>query len=343
MPQGYKKNIKFINQPVGAEQRQGYLDDIDHKGTFLPRSIYYEDIDKTFIEFVDEILEIEIDGEKVPVIFLTIQKWAEFSKTWELSDKFKNIKLPFITIVRQPDIQVGKNQNGLWNIPGHKLYTYLKVPNKDGGRMGMDTYKIPQPTSVDITYEVRLFCNRMKDLNLFNRTAQLTFQSRQFYVKVNEHPMPIHLETIDDESQVDDFDSRRFYVQNFEMKVLGYILNEQDFEFIPTVNRALIFTEIIDNILKPKVVIKSLNDVDEICYNVIVKPDHFGQEFRIDAGYDILFKSLDIIYNVTNVEMAINGIQQTIPFTIKSNETLTLLIERDETKEAKLLLRGLIQ
>ena len=49
--------------------------------------------------------------------------------------------------------------------------------------------------------------------------------------------MPIHLESIGDESQISDFNKRRFYVQNFEMKVLGYILDENEFELIPTINR----------------------------------------------------------------------------------------------------------
>jgi hypothetical protein len=344
MSQGYKKNVKFINQKIGPERRQGFLDEIDYKGTYLPKSIYYKDIDKTFIEFVDDILEIEINGTKVPVIFLTIQRWAEFSKTWDLADKFKNIKLPFITIVRQPDVQVGQNQNGLWNIPGHKLYTYMKVPNFVDGRAGIDTYKIPQPTSVDITYDVRLFCNRMKDLNLFNRTAQLTFQSRQYYVKVNGHPMPVHLESIGDESQVDDFNKRRFYIQKFEMKILGYILNEDDFEHIPTVNRALIFTELLDTKLKPKIVIRALKDVDEICFNIIIKPNHISQEFNIDIDYDIDFATLTLDYNVSNVEMEVGGIPKTLPFSITSNDVLTLIITRtDETKEAKISLRGVIK
>jgi hypothetical protein len=243
-PKGFKKNIKITTQKVGLEQRQETLDDIDYKGMYLPKGVDYEDIDSTFINFVNEDLSLTIDTDDVPVIFLTIQKWTEFSKTWSFSDKFKNIKMPFITIVRKPDVQVGTNQAGIWNIPGHKLYTYIKIPTFEGGRKGVDTYKIQQPTSVDITYEVRLFCNRMKDLNKLQQLVQTTFNSRQFYISVNGHPMPIHLESIGDESQFD-FDKRRFYVQNFEMKVLGYILDENDFERIPTINRAaLTFKEV---------------------------------------------------------------------------------------------------
>jgi hypothetical protein len=61
-----------------------------------------------------------------------------FSKTWQFSDKYKNISLPFITIIRKPDIQQGQNQAGLWNIPGNRTYTYTKIPTWDGIREGMD-------------------------------------------------------------------------------------------------------------------------------------------------------------------------------------------------------------
>ena len=200
MPKGYITNINIKNGKVGPERRQEILDGIADQGTFLPRGVLEEDMDQSFIDFMnsDEGLSISVDGDKIPVIFLTIQRWTEFSKTWQFSDKYKNIDLPFVTVVRKPDIQQGQNQAGLWNIPGNRTYTYMKVPTWDGVRRGVDLYKVPQPTSVDLTYEVRLFTNKMKDLNKFNRTIQRAFQSRQCYINVNGHPMPLHLESIGD-------------------------------------------------------------------------------------------------------------------------------------------------
>ena len=343
MPQGYKKDVKFINQNVGPEKRQDILDNIDYKGGYLPKSIYYEDIDKTFLDFIENVLEIDINGVTVPVYFFTIQRFAEFSKLWDTSDKFKNVKIPFITVVRQPDIQVGTNQAGIWNIPGQQVYTYMKIPNLVGGRKGIDTYKIPQPTSVDITYDVRFFCNRMRDLNILHKVVQTTFNSRQFYITVNGHPMPIHLEKIGDESQIDDFDRRRFYVQHFEMKVLGYILDEDDFEFVPTVNRMIVFTELMDKTIKPKIVIRSFKDIDEICLNVVIKADHFSDEFIITMIYDAEITSLTFVKNVTNVNMAINGVQQTFPFIITANEQITLTVDRDENNETKFQIIGIVK
>ena len=62
VPKGFKKDINIVRQPYGFEQRQGYLDNISSKGTFLPRGVMYEDMDTTFIEFVEKDLSIEIDG-----------------------------------------------------------------------------------------------------------------------------------------------------------------------------------------------------------------------------------------------------------------------------------------
>lgn len=242
-PKGFKKNIKLIKDKVGFDKRQEILDDISDKGTFLPRGVMYEDMDSSFVNFIENDMKLIIDGETVPVIFLTIQRWSEFSKTWQHADKYKDIKIPFITIVRRPNPQVGNNQAGLFNIPGRKTYTYMKVPTFEGGRKGSDVYKIPQPTSVDITYDVRIFCNKMRDLNKFNVKIQQTFNAIQHYIKVNGHPMPLLLESIGDESNINDFENRRFYIQPYEIKLEGYVLDEDQFEVIPEINRTLFIVE----------------------------------------------------------------------------------------------------
>ncbi len=256
VPKGFRNNINIHPSKIGVPRRQEILDGIANPGTFLPRGVNEEDMDESFIEFVKNELGISLEGKRVPVIFLTIQGWSEFTQTWSFTEgEFKDLQLPFITVVRQPDIQVGNNQAGLWNIPGNRTYTYMKVPTFDGARKGVDVYKIPQPTSVDINYEVRLFTGRMKDLNKLNAKIHKTFQSRQSYINVKGHPMPVHLENISDESNIDDFENRRFYIQQFEMTLLGYILDEDDFEVIPTINRTLSFIE-LDTKTKNKGIIK---------------------------------------------------------------------------------------
>ena len=243
-PQGFKKQLKLTPQIVGVERREEILNDIAEGGGFLPRGVDYEDMDSSFINFVENDLKIVIDGEQVPVLFLTIQRYSEFTKTWKFTDKYRNISMPFISIVRQPDPQVGTNQAGLYNIPGRQHWTYYKVPSNDGVRHGIDIYKIPQPTATDITYEVRLFTNKMSDLNVLNQKIQKAFNAIQYYIWPKGHPMPIKLANVGDESNIDDFENRRFYVQNFEMLLQGYILDENDFVVEPTVNRAMVLSEI---------------------------------------------------------------------------------------------------
>jgi len=244
MPKGFRKQIKLTSQHVGVERRQELLDDIADGNGFLPQGVDIKDMDVTFVDFVKEKLKIEIDGEQVPVIFLTIQRYTDFTKIWKFVDEYKNIKMPFITVVRKPDIQKGTNQAGLANIPGHQHWSYYKVPTNDGARIGMDIYKIPQPTAVDITYEVRFFSNKMSDVNVIHNKVQREFNAIQSYIYPKGHPMPVTLPTVTDESNVEDFENRRFYIQAFEMLLAGYILDEEDFVVQPTINRAMVLSEI---------------------------------------------------------------------------------------------------
>lgn len=339
MSKGFIKNIRLNRPKVGPARRQEMLDEIDNQGTFLPRGVHYEDMDKSFIEMIERDFEIVIDGEKVPVIFLTIQRWAEFSKTWQHSDKYKNIKIPFITIVRKPDIQPGTNQAGLWNIPqGRRTYTYVKVPTYEGGRKGVDTYKIPQPTSVNINYEVRLFCNKMKDLNKLHTVVQHSFQSRQHYIKPNGHPMPVLLESVGDESPIDDFENRRFYVQLFEMKLEGYLLDEDRFEVIPTINRAMVLTEVSDVVIKPRIS-KTINKENkEVFFNFIFKPrSQVSPNFT--SQYDIRFTNLALT-NLDDVIIKVNNQIVSIPFVITKGDDVFITITKDFNETGSFLLTG---
>jgi len=336
MPKGYRTNIDILNHKIGPERRQEILDDIADKGTFLPKGVLEEDMDQTFVEFLnsDEGLSISVDGDKVPVIFLTIQRWTEFSKTWQFSDKYKNIELPFITIVRKPDIQQGQNQAGLWNIPGNRTYTYMKVPTFDGVRRGIDLYKVPQPTSVDLVYEVRIFTNKMKDLNKFNRKIQRAFQSRQCYINVNGHPMPLHLESIGDESNIEDFENRRFYVQMFEMKLLGYILDEDDFEVVPTSNRSILTMELDEGKVNNSAISETVIKNNLITYSFIWKPNAETQ-FSFTSLYDSNLTQLIKIENLSRIVISVNGVGVfdgvvlNSPLIVKANDIVTIRVYKN--------------
>lgn len=340
VPKNFRKDLHIGPKTEGVERRKELREDIAKNGTFLPKGVHYEDIDRDFVKFINNDLKIVIDGKEVPVIFLTIQRWSEFSRTWEHSDEFKNIKIPFITIVRQPDVQVGTEHNGYWNIPGRPSYTYMKVPTFDGVREGVDLYKIPQPTAVDITYEVRIFCNRMRDLNVMNEKVVQTFKSRQHYIFPNKHPMPVVLENISDESPIDDFENRRFYIQPFEMKVQGYILDENDFEVTPAVNRMLLMQEVIEEKApKPRISVFVDDCTGAVNFNLIFRVNS-ADVATLTMEQDTLFETIDIITNVNTVVFMVNGVVQTLPFRANLGEELQIEITRTVNATTQFLLKG---
>lgn len=345
VPKNFRKSLDLYKPKVGVPRRQEILDGIANQGTHLPRPVDYEDMDEAFINFVNKDLELVVDGERVPVIFLTLQRWKEFARTWKFSDLHKDIKLPFITIVRQPNPQVGSNQNNWYNIPGRRNYVYMKVPTWDGNRKGMDIYKIPQPTSVDITYEVRFFTNRMRELNEMNEMVQVEFDSRQGYIYPNGHPMPIHLEDIGDESNISNFQERRFYVQPYEFKLLGHILREEDMEVKPAINRAMVMLEVSDTPAKPTMKVKADKENSLITYNFIFKPQAESQ-MSFNAEFDLKFSSIVNVENISNIRITVNGtevfngIVLPNPIIINANDNIRIETTRNELLTGKFTILG---
>jgi hypothetical protein len=100
----------------------------------------------------------------------------------------------------------------------------------------MDIYTIPQPVPVDINYSVKIICNRMRELNQLNKVVMQKFSSRQAYTFIKGQYVPIILNNISDESQMN-LDSRKYYIQNYDFTMLGYLIDEEEFEVKPAIAR----------------------------------------------------------------------------------------------------------
>lgn len=184
-------------------RREELLDEITKKGTFLPKSVLYEDLDLGFITFVKENLRTVVNGEDIPVIdiLMTTQNCKQFTETWRFQNMDNNPEPPFITIVRKREPKFGSNPALRYNIPNRKDYFYAAVPTWDGTRKGMDIYTIPQPIPQDIDYSVKIISTRLRELNEFNKNVQREFASRQAYARVKGHFIPIVMNgEISDES-----------------------------------------------------------------------------------------------------------------------------------------------
>ena len=76
IPKGFKNNLKITPTKIGPARRREILNDIADKGTYLPNGVSEEDMDETFVSFINKDLSISVDGVKVPILFLTIQRWS---------------------------------------------------------------------------------------------------------------------------------------------------------------------------------------------------------------------------------------------------------------------------
>jgi hypothetical protein len=239
-PKKIKKNIELTNYRTLYPRREELFEMINKDGTFLPKSVLHADLDRGFLDFVKEDLKVVTDGKIIPTvdIIVTTQNWTQFTQTWNFQDLDKNTSLPFITVVRQPEIKYGSNPSLLYTIPNRRQYYYASVPHFDGNHLGVDVYQIPQPIPVDIKYSVKILCNRMRELNTFNKAVLQKFSSRQAYRNIKGHYIPIVWDNIADES-VTEVEKRKFYIQTYDFTMLGFLIDEDEFEVKPGIQRTL--------------------------------------------------------------------------------------------------------
>lgn len=236
-----EKGVNVLNR------RQELLDRITKSDSFLPDSLLHEDMDSGMLDYVKTTFKVISDGVPIPTIprILTIQRWAEFSNNWDFSDEDGNVKLPFIAIIRKPDVQPGTNPVTQRTIPDRQTFHYATVPTWNGTQMGADVYKMPQPVAVDVSYEVVFVCNKLRELNKFNKIVLQKFSSRQSYTSIKGHYIPIVLDGIEDNTPMETLDGRRFYLQTYKFTMLGLLIDNEEFEVKPAISRAFLVNEFI--------------------------------------------------------------------------------------------------
>jgi len=245
LPKRVKKDISLYSDQQLFERRKELLEKITNQDSNLPESVMHEDLDLGMLEYVKENLRFSIDGNPVNFIdrILTIQRWSELSTNWSFTDKDEKMELPFIVVIRKPEVPFGSNPMLQYTIPDRQTFFYRRVPTWNGNRFGADIYKIPQPVPVDMLYDVIIVCNRMRELNSFNKKVMQKFSSRQSYSKVKGHFIPLVLESVNDNSTIDNLEGRRFYQQSYSFQLQGFLIDEEEFEVVPAVDRNLVVLE----------------------------------------------------------------------------------------------------
>ena len=251
-----KKKIKYsidTNPPrigtdfleYGMDRIEDLMNKTDEKTKYLPRTILFEDMDQAAFDYVDEgKLNLAIDGEKVPTFYLDNDRWGEFSKTWKFTDDDKNVPTPYLT-VRRINKEPGSRIGGKARIPQPRKFRYMDVPILDGDEVIYLRFKMPEPTNVDLTYEVALFTKYRVDVNLYDKQVLENFASKQDYVWVKGTPLPLLFDSMEEANSIENIDGDRFFVAKYNIKLLGMLIDEQEFEITKTLRKIKLGYEVI--------------------------------------------------------------------------------------------------
>ena len=337
LPKKIKKYIPLTESKTLLPRRRELRDMIEADGTFLPKSLLHADLDRGFLDFVRDELKLVVEGKTVPMvdILITTQNWAHFVNTWDFQNIDSNIEPPFVTVIRTPEVKYGNNPAIVYNIPNRKLYFYAKVPTWDGNKNGFDIYKIPQPVPVDITYTVAIICNRMRELNRFNQVVIEKFASLQAYQTIKGHYIPIKMNNITDESVLD-LEKRKFYLQKYEFTMMGFLIDEDQFEVSPAITRSFQIFETEKPYKKNK---RRGSVPPEPTVLNLTFPS--GQNEIEELFNYTLNLNLTSVENVSEFQIYINGDYYGNGLTdiqINTNDTVLFIVTKnDATKESKIV------
>jgi hypothetical protein len=330
-----KPTLPLVPKKTLSARREQLLQYINKDGTYLPKSVLHADLDRGMLDFVKEDLKVVVSGKIVPMvdIIITTQNWSQYVETSQFVDLDNNPSPPFITVVRSPEVKFGTNPSLQYTIPNRKQFYYASVPTWNGNEQGMDIYTIPQPVPVDINYSVKIICNRMRELNELNKIIMQKFSSRQAYTFIKGQYVPIILNNIADESQMQ-IENRKYYIQNYDFTMLGYLIDEAEFQVKPAIARVTQLVEIDTSTLKQRRKKSPSN------------PDEFLSNYLYVVGNNVLSDVVAYTANLTwlkstNVEsydVYINGdyfgtdVQK---IQITTNDILRIeVIKSDNTKES---------
>ena len=347
-------NINHIELIEPVEGRERVLDIMNmplKNGGFTPNTVTYKDIDLAVKEWLDDVVRIVgDDGRAFPTMSLfSNQRFSEYSQSWEYTDNNNNLLLNFKTISRENNPQYGSIQNKYYNVPGDKFFTFNKIKVlDDNGTESLRVVKMKQPLSVDINYKISIFTNKYELLNEFNTKINRLFSARQAYISPNGYYMPMTLEAVNDESEYS-IDDRQFYSQTANIKILGFLITEDDFRIEETPVK---FSANIDgfkkHIKKPEAEIEECDYVNPYYYKPIILTLTYPIcktnkcSFKIDI--DFVCEEINVKENVMNnyrILVNDNEIEKTPPIYFKENDEISVIIKKKLIdKPSILILKG---
>ena len=131
------------------------------------------------------------------------------------------------------------------------------------------------------------------------------------------------------------------------MNLRGYVLDEDKFEVIPAINRALLFTEVEDLELSPILRVSTDKAETKAFYNFIFKA-RATNKITFTAEYDLKYTDISNLVGVTNIKLSVNGVEKLNGVTIgqdiiiSANDSITIEVTKNLYSDGKFTLIGVI-
>lgn len=330
--------VKLTDDTVyGKDRHRSYPKTILQDAPIFPKPLEYEDIDNAMFNFVDEYIPMVIKGKSTPTFTLySNQRFSEYSQSWEHTDEDGNLLMNFKTISRENNPKPGENQGGYWNIPGNKRHTLLiRDVLEDNGEEVYEIYSMGQPFAVDLTYRISIITDLFENINAFNQKINDLFKARQCYIRPNGHFLPVTLEDINDNTEYT-ISERKFYNQTVTVKVMAYIISEDDFKIEKKPKRIKLFMQGDVRRPKPEINIDEFfNDKighTEIELTIDFQAFHTKTNFDIDTDFIVERTEL---YNIRNYRLSVNDTPYYTDkgFTLKNGDNIKIFINHLDPNE----------
>lgn len=333
IPKQVIPTLPLVPKKTLSARREQLLEYINKDGTYLPKSVLHADLDRGMLDFVKGDLQVVTGGKIVPMIdiILTTQNWSQYVESATFVNLDYNVEPPFITVVRQPEVKYGTNPSLQYTIPNRKQFYYASVPTWNGNEQGMDIYTIPQPVPVDINYSVKIVCNRMRELNQLNKIVLQKFSSRQAYTFIKGQYVPIIMNNISDESQMT-LEARKYYIQSYDFTMLGYLIDEEEFQVKPAIARVAQVVEVDLSLFKSKRK-KYPENPSEFLSNFLYVSGVTSLSEMIDFTADMTWVGSE---NISNFDVYINGDyygSNVNKIQITTNDLLTISVTKNDSTQ----------
>ena len=340
-----KNNLEIYHKKVGKERVMEFINEPLQGGSYMPKTVLYEDIDRSFKEWVETLYISSDDGKEFPTFTLySNQRFSEYMQSWQHVDKNNNLLLNFKTVTRENNPKYGKIQGGYYNIPTDIFFTMKnQIVLDDNGSESIKRLEMRQPTAIDIEYTLSVFTTKYQHINEFNTLVNRLFNGRQVYISPNGYYMPMTLEDISDDSQYN-IDDRQFYTQVYKIKVSGFVLTEDDFRYseIP-LKGAVVFSNKDGVGSSSDVEIEEFGDgTAEI--SIRVSSSANAAKFTSDVNFICNDIILNNVLNSYRIFINSDEVDKNLPLLINNGDEVKFFIKKRRTNErSQILLKGEIK